>query len=70
MDSAMEITVDAVQDAAALPVQSGVVRAAAVSADLEDGDGYPTAPAAEPEADPVVGDARSSRCLRIEAAEP
>jgi hypothetical protein len=37
--SRVEITVEAVEGAAALPVQSGVVRAAAVSAELEDEDG-------------------------------
>lgn len=42
----VEITVEAVDGAAALPVQSGVVRAATVSADLESGDGYPATPAA------------------------
>ncbi|KJQ53303.1 FHA domain-containing protein [Microbacterium sp. SA39] len=37
--SRVEITVEAVEGAAALPVHSGVVRAAAVSAELEDEDG-------------------------------
>jgi len=44
--SRVEFTVEAVDDAAALPVQSGVVRAGAVSAELESGDEHPFTPAA------------------------
>ncbi|WP_407361336.1 FHA domain-containing protein [Microbacterium sp. LBN7] len=39
--SRVEVTVEAVESEAALPVQSGVVRAAAVSAELESGDDRP-----------------------------
>ena len=41
--SRVEVTVEAVESEAALPVQSGVVRAAAVSAELEPGDDRPLA---------------------------
>ena len=43
--SRVEITVEAVEGAAALPVRSGVVRAGSVSAELESGDEHPLAPA-------------------------
>lgn len=46
--SRVEITVEAVDGTAALPVQSGVVRAAAVSAELEVGDDGPLAAALGP----------------------
>ena len=44
--SRVDITVEVVEGAAALPVQSGVVRAGAVSAELESGDELPFTPAA------------------------
>jgi len=47
--SRVEITVEAVEGGAGLPVQSGVVRAATASAELESREPTSAAPAAEPE---------------------
>ena len=66
----VEITVEAVEGAAALPVQSGVVRAAAVSADLESGDGYPATPRGIRRRARVDGDRDSGRGSRAVELEP
>ena len=61
--SRVEVTVEAVDGTAALPVQSGVVRAAAVSAELEVGDDGPLAAALGPVPVIEVGAAGASAAV-------
>ncbi|MCR2763859.1 FHA domain-containing protein [Microbacterium sp. zg.B48] len=66
--SRVEITVEAVEGAAALPVQSGVVRAAAVSAELESGQEW--TPIATPPATPLVAPMAEPIAAPIAVTEP
>lgn len=59
----IDITVEAPADAVGLPVQGGIVRAAAVSAELEPSDADPLTSALGPA--PVVGDAPASEPVAV-----